>query len=150
MSDGGLKHRLQEAIKTAMRAQAKERLGTLRLIHAGIKQREVDERIELNDDQVLTLLDKMIRQRNESIKQFEVANRSDLIDKENFEIGIIQEFLPTPLTQDEVQQLVKTAISELSAQSIRDMGKVMAHLKPKLQGRADMAEVSALIKTLLS
>lgn len=150
MTQEGLKHRIQEAVKAAMRAQAKERLGVLRLINAGIKQWEVDERIDLNDEQILSLLDKMIRQRKESIKQFEVAKRSDLVDQETFEIGIIQEFLPSPLSVDEIQQLVKEAIAETSAQSVKDMGRVMALLKPKVQGRADVGEVGALIKTMLS
>lgn len=150
MSEEGLKHRIQEAMKSAMRAQEKERLGTIRLMQAAIKQKEVDERIELNDEQVLNLLDKMIRQRKESIKQFEAANRQDLVEKESFEIRIIQEFLPTPLSQDEIRQMVEQAVKETSAQSVKDMGKVMAQLKPKVQGRADISEVGNLIKTLLS
>lgn len=150
MSDEGLKHRIQEAMKATMRAQEKERLGVIRLILAGIKQWEVDERITLNDEQVLTLLDKMIRQRREAIKQFEAGNRSDLAEKEAFEIRVIQEFMPSPLSDAEIRQLLTEAIQTLAASSIRDMGKVMAHLKPKLQGRADMAEVGNMVKTLLS
>lgn len=133
-----------------MRAQDKARLTTLRLIQAGIKQKEVDERISLKDEQVLALLDKFISQRKESIKHFETAQRQDLADKEAFEIGIIQEFLPKPLSETEIKQLVEQTLQALSATSIKDMGKVMAELKPKLQGRADMSDVGNLIKKLLT
>ncbi len=146
---GSLKGRILESMKEAMRAQAKERLGTIRLIQAAIKQREVDERIELNDEQVLSLLDKMVRQRKEAIKQFEAGNRNDLVQKEESEIVVIQEFLPSPLSKEEIQSLIKSAIQEVGASSIKDMGKVMNILKPKLQGRADMAEVGNIIKESL-
>lgn len=146
----GLKERITEAMKAAMRAQEKERLGTIRLIQAAIKQREVDERIMLNDEQVLGLLDKMIRQRKESIKQFEAGNRPDLVAKENFEVEIIQGFLPSPLSESEIQEMVKEAIKTTGASSVKDMGKVMNTLKPQLQGRADMAMVGNLIKSHLS
>jgi uncharacterized protein len=150
MSDSGLKERITESMKAAMRAQEKERLGIIRLIQAAIKQWEVDERITLNDEQILSLLDKMVRQRKEAIKQFDAGNRRDLSDKENFEIGIIQEFLPSPLSEEEITLKVKAAITELNANSIKDMGKVMARLKPDLQGRADMTHVGTLVKTLLT
>jgi len=145
-----LKHTIQEAMKAAMRSGQKERLGVIRLIQAGIKQQEVDERIVLNNEQILALLDKMIRQRREAIKQFEAGKREDLVQKENFEIGVIQEFLPAALSDEEIKVLVNQAIQEEGATSIRDMGKVMAVLKPKLQGRADIGAVGNLIKNLLA
>lgn len=150
MSENGLKERIQEAMKVAMRAQAKDRLGTIRLILAGIKQIEVDERITLSEEQVLSLLDKMIRQRKEAIKQFEAGNRQDLVDKESSEIAIIQEFLPVPLSSEEIEARIKQVIQQQSATSIRDMGKVMAILKPEFQGRADLGEVGSSVKKLLS
>lgn len=149
-SEGNLKSNIQEAMKNAMRAQEKERLGTIRLIQAGIKQQEVDERIVLNDEQVLALLDKMIRQRREAIAQFEIGNRPDLVQKELFEIQIIQEFLPPQLEQSEIDSMITQTIQETGAASVKDMGKVMAILKPKLQGRADLGAVGALIKNKLS
>lgn len=155
MSEVGLREKIQEAMKEAMRAQvkdpkAKERLGVIRLIQAAIKQWEVDERITLEDAQILQLLDKMVRQRKESIKQFEAGKRQDLIDKEQFEINLIQEFLPTPLTKEVINSEIKAAITEVGASSIRDMGKVMAILKPKIQGRADIGEVGNWVKEHLS
>lgn len=150
MSEEILKNKIQAAMIATMRAQDKVKLGVIRLIQAGIKQQEVDERITLDDQQILSLLDKMIRQRRESIKQFEAANRDDLVQKESFEITVIQEFLPQALTATELQELIKQAIKEVDAQSIRDMAKVMTILKPKVQGRADIGEVGALIKTLLT
>ncbi len=134
----------------AMRAQDKLKLPVIRLIQAAIKQQEVDQRITLDDTQILGTLAKMIQQRRDSIKQFEAAARHDLAEKEQFEIGIIQEYLPTPLSSDEIQMLVRAAIEEVGAASIRDMSKVMNVLKPKLQGRADMAEVGGLIKDQLA
>lgn len=145
-----LKGQITEAMKEAMRAQAKERLGTIRMIQARIKQKEVDERITLNDEQVLSILDKMIRERKEAIKQFEVAKRDDLVQKESAEIEVIQEFLPAQLSNDEINSYIEQAIKETGAASIRDMGKVMAVLKGKCQGRADMAMVGDLIKKRLS
>lgn len=149
MKESDLKNNILETMKNAMRLQEKERLGTIRMIQAAIKQWEVDERIVLTNEQILSVLDKMIRQRREAIKQFEAANRTDLVEKESREIEIIQEFLPTPLTSDELQTLVKQAIDEVGAQSVRDMSKVMAVIKPKIQGRADMGTVGSLIKHLL-
>lgn len=145
-----LKTSLQEAVKEAMRAQDKPRLNTLRLVQAALKQWEVDKRSELNNEQILSILDKMVSQRRESIKLFEQGGRQDLITKEQAEIAIIQEFLPAPLTEVEVLQLVKQAIEQVGAQSMQDMSKVMALLKPNLQGRADMGVVGGLIKNLLS
>lgn len=150
MKEGDLKLTIQEAMKAAMRSQSKERLGTIRLILAAIKQWEVDERKDLSNEQLLVILDKMIRQRKESIKQYEMAARNDLVVKENDEILVIQEFLPTPLTAEEIQSLIKLAVQEVGAQSVKDMAKVMANIKPRVQGRADMGEVGNLIKNLLS
>lgn len=132
-----------------MKGGEKSRLAIIRLINAAIKQQEVDERIELNDAQVIANLDKMSKQRRESIEQFKKANRDDLVKQEVYELGIIKEYMPEQLSDDEISQLVNEAISTTSAGSIRDMGKVMAYLKPKLQGRADMAQVSGTIKSLL-
>lgn len=144
-----LKQRLDEDVKAAMRARDRERLGTLRLITAAIKQREVDERIVLDDAQVLAVIDKMVKQRRESITQFDAAGRTDLADKERFELAILQEFLPEALGEAEIEQLITDAIAASGAQSARDMGAVMAQLRPKVQGRADMAEVSRRVKARL-
>jgi len=144
-----LKDRIQQDVKDAMRAREKERLATIRLITAAIKQREVDERIELDDEQVLLVLDKMCKQRRESISQFEKAGRDDLIAVEVRELDIIQDYLPEQLGDDEIAALIDAAMSDTGASSIKDMGKVMGQLKPKLQGRADMGAVSAMIKARL-
>ena len=144
-----IKDRIQQDMKDAMRAKDKARLGTIRLILAAIKQREVDERIELDDEQVIVVLDKMAKQRRESISQFEQASRDDLIAQENFELGIIQPYLPEALGEDELKALIDAAMAATGASSIKDMGKVMGQLKPKIQGRADMSAVSALIKSRL-
>ncbi len=144
-----LKDRIQEATKDAMRAKDKARLATLRMINAAIKQREVDERIELGDDQILAVLEKMLKQRREAVEQYRKAGREDLAAKEEAEMALIQEFLPEPLSEDELDALIQTAIEETGAQSIRDMGKVMARLRPQVQGRADMSQVSAKIKARL-
>lgn len=150
MTTTSLKQRIQEDMKAAMKAGAKERLGTIRLILAAIKQREVDERIQLNDTQVIAVLDKMVKQRRESVTQYQAAGREDLADVEAAEIRIIQEYLPKALSKSEIDELIKSAMTETGAASVGDMGKVMALLRPKMQGRADMAAVSARIKTLLS
>ena len=147
---GSLQQRLNDDVKDAMRAKDKPRLGLLRLITAAIKQREVDERIELVDADVTAILDKMSKQRRESITQFEQANRQDLADQEIFELGIIKEYLPEQLSEDEILNLVQEAISTTGASEMKDMGKVMGILKPKLQGRADMGSVSGLIKKQLA
>ena len=145
-----LKDRIQQDVKDAMRAKEKERLATIRLITAAIKQREVDERIELDDEQVLVVLDKMCKQRRESISQFEKAGRDDLIAQEVSELDIIKTYLPEQLGEDEIAAMIDTAMADTGASSIKDMGKVMGQLKPKLQGRADMGAVSALIKSKLA
>ena len=144
-----LKDRIQQDVKDAMRAREKQRLATIRLITAAIKQREVDERIELDDEQVLLVLDKMCKQRRESISQFEKAGRDDLIAVEVREMEVIQGYLPEQLGDDEIAALIDAAMSDTGATAIKDMGKVMRQLKPKLQGRADMSAVSAMIKARL-
>jgi uncharacterized protein YqeY len=145
-----LKDRIQQDVKDAMRARDKERLATIRLITAAIKQREVDERIELDDEQLLLVLDKMCKQRRESISQFEKAGRDDLVSKEVSELDIIQGYLPKQLDDEEIAALIDAALIETGASSIKDMGKVMGQLKPQLQGRADMSAVSAMIKSRLA
>ena len=144
-----LKERITEDMKAAMRASAKERLSTIRMVQAAIKQREVDERIVLDDAQVLAVLDKMAKQRRESIAQFDAAGRTDLSDKERFELGILQEFLPAALTAAEIDRLIADAITASGAQGARDMGAVMALLRPQVQGRADMSDVSQRVKARL-
>ena len=145
-----LKQRLQDEMKAAMKGGNKQRLGVIRLVLAAVKQKEVDDRVELSDEQVLAVLDKMVKQRRDSITQYEGAGRNELADQEKFEIGVIQEFLPAALSEEEIGALVDEAISSTGAASIRDMGKVMGIVKPKAQGRADMGAVSALVKERLS
>jgi len=145
-----LKDRIQEDVKAAMRAAERERLGTLRLILAAIKQREVDERITLDDAQVLSVLEKMIKQRRESIASFESGGRSDLVAKESAELKLIQGYLPAQLSDAELDALIAEAMAQTSATSVKDMGKVMAAVKAKAAGRADMATVAARIKARLS
>ena len=137
-------------MKASMKGGDKVRLGVIRLIMAAIKQREVDERVELDDAQVIVVLDRMLKQRRESISQFRAGDREDLAEVEEKEILVIQGFLPQPLTEAEISTLINDAISTSGASSIRDMGKVMGLVKPKMQGRADMADVSAKIKGLLT
>jgi uncharacterized protein YqeY len=144
-----LKERILQDVKDAMRAKDKPRLATIRLITAAIKQREVDERIELDDAQVLVVLDKMCKQRRESITQFEQAGRDDLAAQEKAELELIQQYLPEQLSEAEINELIDAAMQQTGASSMKDMGKVMGQLKPKLQGRADMGAVSALIKARL-
>jgi len=145
-----LKNRINEDVKSAMRNKDKVRLGTLRLITAAFKQKEVDERIELDDAAVLAILDKMVKQRKDSIEQYTKAERNDLADVEKAEITIIQEYLPAQLSDAEIEQMIDEAMSTTGASSMQDMGKVMGQLKPKLQGRADMGQVSQKIKQKLS
>lgn len=145
-----LKEQLMADMKTAMRAKDKDRLGTIRLIQAAIKQREVDERIELGDEQVLAVLDKMVKQRRDSIAQYRDAGREELAAKEEAELEILQHYLPEALGEAELDKLIEEAISASGAESMKDMGKVMGQLKPKVQGRADMGAVSARIKARLS
>lgn len=144
-----LKSRLTEAMKDAMRAQQKERLAAIRLALSAIKQVEVDERKELGDSDVLAVLDKMVKQRRESVAQYEQANRADLVAVENAEIAVLQEFLPAQLTEAEIDALVAQTIADTGAAGIRDMGKVMNALRPQLAGRADMGAVSNRIKAKL-
>ena len=145
-----LKERIRDDMKTSMKERNKARLGVIRLIMAATKQREVDERIELDDQQVISVLDKMLKQRRESIKQYRAAERIDLAEIEEAEIQVIQDFLPQPLSEQEIDGLVKDAIAAAGASSIKDMGKVMGLLKPKMQGRADMSVVSSKIKGALT
>ncbi len=145
-----LKDQITSEMKDAMRAKDKDLLGTIRLIQAAIKQREVDERIELNDEQVLVVLDKMVKQRRDSITQYRDAGREELAAKEEAELEIIQRYLPEALSEAEVDKLIDEAIASTGAESMKDMGKVMGMLKPKVQGRADMGAVSARIKARLS
>jgi uncharacterized protein YqeY len=144
-----LKQQLTEAMKAAMKAGDKPRLAVIRLVNAAIKQREVDERIELNDEQVLAVLDKMVKQRRDSIQQYSDAGRDDLAAQESAEIGVIQEFLPEALSADEIAAIIDAAIAETGAESMRDMGKVMGKVKPQVQGRADVGQVSGLVKQKL-
>lgn len=141
--------RLKSEMKAAMKSRQKERLGVIRLILSATKQVEVDERIELDDARVIAVLDKMLKQRRESIKQYRDANRVDLAEIEEAEILVIQDFLPKALTEDEITEIVQAAITESSASSIKDMGKVMGIVRPKMIGRADMTVVSTKIKALL-
>jgi uncharacterized protein len=145
-----LKERITEDMKTAMRARESERLGTIRMIQAAIKQREVDERIALDDAQVLSVIEKMIKMRKESIAQFESGGRADLAAKENQEIQLLQAYMPAQLGAEELDALIAAAIAETGAASIKDMGKVMAQVKQQAQGRADMAAVGAKIKAKLA
>ncbi|MBK6288459.1 MAG: GatB/YqeY domain-containing protein [Gammaproteobacteria bacterium] len=150
MSESALKTRITEAVKAAMRAQDKPRRDAIRLIQAEIKRIEVDERIELDDARVLAVLDKMLKQRRDSIQQFEKAARQDLIDIEAAEVAVIQDFLPRALEPAEIDALVDAALRESGASEMKDMGKVMALLKPQVQGRADMGMVSQRIKARLA
>lgn len=145
-----LKERVQEDMKAAMRSGQKDRLGTVRLILAAIKQREVDERITLDDAQVIAVLEKMGKQRRESITQFEAGGRSDLVAKENAELAIISAYMPAQLSDAELDSIIQSAIAETGAASIKDMGKVMGVIKSKAQGRADMGAVGTRIKARLS
>ena len=141
---------IHEDVKTAMRAKDKERLAALRLITAAIKQKEVDERVEVDDAGALAILEKMIKQRKDSIEQFSKANRDDLIAKEQFELDIIQGYMPEQMSEAEISQLVDAAVAASGAQGMKDMGKVMGQLKPKVAGKADMGLVSQLVKARLS
>jgi uncharacterized protein YqeY len=145
-----LKQQITEDMKTAMRAKETARLGAIRLLLAAMKQREVDERIELADADIVTIIDKMIKQRRDSIAQFEAAGRQELADAEKFEISVLQTYMPQPMSEAEIAAAVENAISESGAASAQEMGKVIALLKPKLAGRADMGRVSAQVKAHLS
>lgn len=145
-----LKQRLTEDMKTAMKAGEKDRLGTIRLINAAIKQKEVDERVEMDDTLVLAILEKMMKQRKDSVSQFEAANREDLAVIERAEMAIIEQYLPAKLGEAEVLAVIDAVIAETGASGPADMGKVMGAIKPKLAGQADMGEVSKLIKQRLA
>ena len=144
-----LKQQITDAMKAAMKGGDKARLGVIRLVLAAIKQREVDERIELDDTQVLAVLDKMVKQRRDSIKQYEDAGRDELAAVEAAEIVVIQDFMPAELPEDEILAIIDAAIAESGAESMRDMGKVMGIVKPQVQGRADVGKVSGLVKRKL-
>ena len=146
----GLKERINEDMKAAMKARETARLSAIRLLLAAVKQREVDERIQLDDAAVLAVIDKMLKQRRDSIAQYQAAGRQDLVDVEQFEADLLQSYLPAGLSDDEVDAAVKAAVVEAGAAGPGDMGKVMALLKPRLAGRADMSEVSKRVKGALS
>jgi len=145
-----LKQDITDAMKAAMKGGDKKRLGVIRLIQAAIKQIEVDTREELDDTQVLAVLDKMVKQRRDSATQYTEAGREELAEQENYEISVLQDYLPEALSDNEIDELVKAAVTETGASSMQDMGKVMGKLKPQLQGRADMGAVSGKIKAILS
>ena len=144
-----LKDQITEAMKSALRAGDKQRLGVLRLVLAAIKQREVDERIQLDDAQVLVVLEKMLKQRRDSLAQYQAAQRADLAAQEQYEITELESWMPAPLGADELDALIAAAIAETGASSARDMGKLMAALKPRVAGRADMGALSARVKARL-
>ncbi len=144
-----LKAQISEDMKTAMRAKDSARLGAIRLLQAAIKQREVDERIELNDTDVIAAIEKMLKQRRDSIAAYESANRQDLADVEKFEVTVLQTYLPQQLTEDELNAILEKVVVETGASGIKDMSKVMAAIKPLVVGRADMGKISGLIKTRL-
>ena len=148
MSD--LQKQIQDSVISAMKSGEKERLKIIRLMTSAMKQIEIDERIELDDARIIAILDKMVKQRRESISQFKTAGRDDLVKQENYEIDIIQEFLPQALSEEEVDAIVSQAIEQTGASSIKDMGKVMGLVRPQIIGRADMGEVSGRIKSTLS
>lgn len=149
MTDSSLKARITDDMKSAMRAKQKQRLETIRLILADFKRIEVDERIELDDTRCTAILDKMLKQRRDSIKQFEEAGRQELADKEKAEMEVIQEYLPEQLSEEEIAKLIEQAIDQTGANSAKDMGKIMGLLKPQLQGKADMGAVSKQVKQKL-
>ena len=145
-----LKEKLQDDIKAAMRAKEGDKLTTLRLITAAIKQKEVDERIELTDPAVLSILEKMIKQRKDSIAQFQLGGRQDLVDKEQAELAILMAYMPAQMSEAEIAQVIETAVLQANATGLQDMGKVMALIKPLLAGKADMGLVSQMLKTRLA
>jgi uncharacterized protein YqeY len=141
---------ISDDMKTFMRAKDTARLGAIRLLQASIKQKEVDERIELNDDQILAVIQKMLKQRKDSIEAYQQANRQDLIDQEQLEIEVLTKYMPEPLSDEEINQYIEEAIATTGAADMKDMGKVVGVLKSKVAGRADMAEVSKLVRQKLS
>jgi len=150
MVDISIKRRLQDDMKEAMRARDQKRLDVIRFVLAAIKQKEIDERIVLDDNQTTAILEKFVKQRKDALEQFKAAGRDDLVAKENFELELVRAYLPEPLSMEQVSVLIEQAMKEVGAVSVRDMGKVMTILKPKLQGRADMGVVGAKIKERLS
>lgn len=150
MNPSTLKAKIQQDMSEALRSKNAERLGTMRLLWAAIRQREIDDRIELDDIEVLAVIDKMIKQRKDSIEQFRAGNRLELAEREEAEIKILQSYLPQPLSEEEIKSLIKDAIEETNASSVRDMGKVMAILKPKIQGKCDVSKVNAQIREALT
>lgn len=149
MSDS-LKDQITSAMKDAMRAREKEKLGCIRLMQSEIKRVEVDERIELDDARVLQILDKMVKQRRDSAKQYQDAGRDELAAQEEFEIGVIEQFMPTPLSDEEIAAIIDAAIAETGASSMQQMGAVIGVVRPRVQGRAEMGQVSQLVKARLS
>jgi hypothetical protein len=149
MSSSAIKERFESAVKDAMRAREKQRLGVLRLVMSEFKRVEVDERIELDDNRVLVILDKMVKQRRDSLSQYQQAGRDDLAGQESFELDLLKEFMPEALDEATITALIDQAISETQADSMKDMGKVMGVVRPQVQGRADMGAVSAIIKQKL-
>jgi len=145
-----IKERLTQEMKSAMKAKQKERLLVIRTMLAAVKQKEVDERVDVDDTMLLVILDKQLKQRRESAKIYREAGRDELLKNEEFEMSIIQEFLPEAMSDDEINDLIEKAIEKTSAQSMKDMGKVMGILKPQVQGKADMSQISQLIKNKLS
>ena len=145
-----LKDQITEDMKTAMRAKDSVRLGTIRLLQSAIKQREVDERIELNDGDVIAVIEKMLKQRRDSIAAFESANRTDLADIEKFEVTVLQGYLPQQLTEDEIKAILDQVVADTGAEGVKDMGKVMAAIKPLVAGKAEMGKISGLIKARLA
>lgn len=145
-----LKLKITEDMKTAMRAKDSARLGAIRLLQAAIKQREVDERIELSDADVISAIEKMLKQRRDSIAAYESANRTDLADVEKYEVSVLQEYLPQQLTEAEILSILDQVVADTGAAGVKDMGKVMAAIKPLVAGKADMGKISGLIKTRLA
>jgi uncharacterized protein YqeY len=145
-----LKQQISDDMKNAMRAKDSARLGAVRLLLAAIKQKEVDERIELDDTAVIAIVEKLLKQRKDSASQYQAAGRMDLADQENFEIGVLNAYMPQAMSAEEVAALIQQAVAETGATSGKDMGKVIAWLKPKLAGRADMGAVSGLVKNALA
>ena len=145
-----LKVKINEDMKSAMRSKDSSRLGAIRLLQSALKQKEVDERINLNDSDVLTIIEKMLKQRRDSIDAFKKADRQDLVEKEEFEVSVLMQYMPEPLDESEILNIIEQAIKNLSASSMKDMGAVMNAVKPQLSGKANMADVSQTIKSKLT
>ena len=145
-----LKEQINEDIKSAMRSKDSARLGAIRLLQSALKQKEVDERVDLNDDDVLVIIDKMLKQRRDSIDAFKKAERNDLVEKEEFEVSVLQEYMPEPLSDNKISNIIDQAIKNLGALTMKDMGAVMSAVKPELSGKANMADVSQKIKSKLT